>query len=158
MALFDELDVDGTYHAVQWFFYDRYPVIKRRSGAWDDYSSPSLDGMPKAPSAGNTSEKSMIQHSTYASAYYAVQYAIRGCSHDSQIIIKGKYIGNLSDDQVRARLLINGNGAFRRRVKRACCEFADCIDPACEKFNVQRGEHDLIPKLRKYLKARAPRN
>lgn len=155
MALFQELDVDGTYHAVQWFFYDRYPVIKRRSGAWDDYSSPSLDGMPKAPSAGNTSEQSMIQHSEYASAYYAVHYAVGGCSRDSQIIIKGKYLGNLSDAEVRERLLINGNGAFRRRIKKACCEFADCIDPACEKFHVKRGNGDLIPKLRRYISTHA---
>lgn len=33
VALFDELDVDGTYHAVRWFFYERLPEIKRKAGA-----------------------------------------------------------------------------------------------------------------------------
>ncbi len=153
MALFQELDVVGTYHAVQWFFYDRYPVIKRRSGTWGDYTSPSIDGMPKAPSKGNSSEKKMIEHGVYASACYAVQYALEGCSHESQIILVGKYIKGMSDDDVKERLAISGNGAFRRRLKRACCEFADCIVPACETFKVARkGEDSLIPELRRYVK------
>ena len=150
MALFETLDVNGTYHAVQNFFYDRYPVIKRRSGAWGDYSSPSFDGMPKAPAKGNGTENAMIEHSIYASALYAVHYAIQGCSKESQAIIVGKYIKELSDDTIRCRLAVSGNGAFRRRLKKACCEFADCIDPACERFKVKRGKEGLIPKLRRY--------
>lgn len=152
MALFETLDVNGTYHAVQNFFYDRYPVIKRRSGAWGDYSSPSFDGMPKAPSKGNSTENSMIEHSIYASALYAIHYAIKGCSKESQIIIDGKYIKELPDDTIRRRLVVSGNGAFRRRLQKACCEFADCIDPACERFKVKRGKEELIPELRRYQK------
>lgn len=150
MALFETLDVNGTYHAVQNFFYDRYPVIKRRSGAWGDYSSPSFDGMPKAPVKGNGTESAMIEHSIYASALYAVHYAIQGCSSESQAIIVGKYIKELPDDTIRCRLAVSGNGAFRRRLKKACCEFADCIDPACEMFKVKRGKEGLIPELRCY--------
>ena len=144
VALFDELDVDGTYHAVRWFFYERLPEIKRKAGAWGDYSSPSVDGMPKAPSAGNGSERRMINHSRYASALYAVRYAIKGCSLTSQKIIQLKYIDELPNWKIKNQIGYKGNGTYNKLVKQAALEFADCIEPACDYYSV---EEKIIPDL-----------
>ena len=144
VALFDELDVDETYHAVRWFFYERLPEIKRKAGAWGDYSSPSIDGMPKAPSAGNGSERRMINHSRYASALYAVRYAIKGCSLTSQKIIQLKYIDELPNWKIKNQIGYTGNSTFSSLVKRAACEFADCIEPACDYYAVSE---KIIPDL-----------
>ena len=148
-ALFDELDVDGTYRTVRWFFYERLPEIKRKAGAWGDYSSPSVDGMPKAPSAGNGSERRMINHSRYASALYAVRYAIRGCSVVGQKIIELKFIEELPNWKIKQQIGYTGNSTFNNLVKRTACEFADCIEPACDYYSV---EEAIIPDLHLHKK------
>lgn len=144
MALFDELDVDETYWKVRWFFYKRLPEIKRKSGAWGDYSSPSIDGMPKAPSQGNGSERRMINHSLYASALFAVKFAIKGCDKTSQIIIQLKYIDESPNWKIKRRIGYTGNDTFNRLTKKAACEFADCIEPACDFYSVPE---NIIPDL-----------
>lgn len=144
VELSDELDVDGTYRAVIWFFHERLPEIKRKAGAWGDYRSPSVDGMPKAPSGGNRSERRRINHSRYASALYAVRYAIKGCSITSQKIIQLKYIDELPNWKIKNQIGYKGNGTYNKLVKQAALEFADCIEPACDYYFV---EEKIIPDL-----------
>lgn len=144
VALFDELDVDGTYRAVRWFFYERLPEIKRKAGVWGDYSSPSFDGMRKASSAGNGSERRMINHSRYASALCAVKYALKGCSVVSQKIIQLKYVEELPNWKIKNQIGYKGNGTYNKLVKQAALEFADCIEPACDYYSV---EEKIIPDL-----------
>ena len=144
VALFNELDVDGTCRKVRWFFDERLPEIKRKAGAWGDYTSPSIDGMPKAPSSGNGSERRMINHSRYASALYAVKYSLKGCSITSQKIIKLKFVEELPNWKIKNQIGYKGNGTYNKLVKRAALEFADCIEPACDYYSV---EEEIIPDL-----------
>lgn len=149
VALFDELDIKGTYRCVRWFLYDRLPEIKRKAGAWGDYTSPSIDGMPKAPSSGNGSERRMVNHAVYSSALYAVQYAFKGCSTTSQTILKLKYIEEMPNWKIKSKIGYQGNDTFNRLVKKAACEFADCIEPACDLYAVPE---EIIPDLHIYKK------
>lgn len=149
MALFQELDVKATYHRVRWFFDECYPQIKRKSGSWGDYKSPAITGMPKAPSGGNSSERRMVDHSLYASALYAVKFAMRGCTHDSQLIIQHRFIEDHTIRETKGSLGISGNASFQKLMKQAACEFADCIEPACDYYHVP---DDIIPDLHSYKK------
>ena len=149
VQLFPQLDKDRTFFKVQDFLYNAYPEIKRRAGSWGDYSSPTVDDMPKALSYGNSSERRMIEHALYGSAVYAVHYAIKHCSATSQIIIKCRYFEELSNSKVKARIGYSGNDAYYSRLKSACAEFADCLEPACNYYGVPE---EIIPDLHVYQK------
>ncbi|MBB1078950.1 hypothetical protein H5S09_04125 [Limosilactobacillus sp. STM2_1] len=149
MQLFPQLDKEATFLKVQDFLYNVYPEVKRRAGSWGDYSSPTVDDMPKAPSYGNSSERRMLEHALYGGAVCAVNYAVKHCSIMSQTIIKCRYLEGMSNDKVKKRIGYSGNDTYYSKLKMACSEFADCLEPACHYYGVSE---EIIPDLHVYQK------
>ena len=148
VAFESNLDMKGTYHAVRYFFDKKYPIIKRKSGVWGDVSSVVLDGMPKQQSHINNVENRMVDHSIYAGAIYAIHYAIAGCTDISQKIIKQRFINGLEVYKIREIIGIYGHATCDKKIRIAACEFADCIEPSCDRFKVPK---DIIPNLHVYI-------
>lgn len=67
--------LNTVYHNVDNFFKDDYPTIYRKSSEWF-ITSPSLDGMPKAPVQTNKNEDKFINHSIYDMANKIIHAAI----------------------------------------------------------------------------------
>lgn len=149
VQLFPQLDKDRTFLKVQDFLYNVYPELKRRAGTWGDYSSPTVDDMPKAPSYGNSSERRMVEHAAFGSAVCAVHYAIKHCSATSRTIIKYRYLKGLSNSKIKGMIGYSGNDTYYSKLKSACAEFADCLEPACNYYGVSE---EIIPDLHVYQK------
>ena len=149
MQLFPQLDKNATFLKVQDFFNNVYPEIHRRAGSWGDYNSPTVDDMPKAPSYGNSSERRMIEHALYGGALYAIRHAMEHCSTVSRAIIKYRYFEGLSNSKVKSLIGYTGNDTYYQKVKSACAEFADCLEPACDYYGVSE---EIIPDLHVYEK------
>lgn len=139
----DKQQLNSAYSVVDSFMKYEFPRIQRQSGAWL-YSSPKFDNMPISPNNSNSSERRMINHSLANNAYHAIISAIDGCSKESQVIIKGRYLQGLTGNAIKARLSIAGNSVYYDKVKYACLELADCLEGVRSYYHVPI---EVIPDL-----------
>lgn len=122
---------------VRRFFLDddykhNYQRLKREAGAWGELKSPTIDPTGVSGSTGNATEDRFIHHAEAFKAVRAVDFAINGCSKDSQEIISKRYIRRMKVWQVRQLMGIRGNQTWRDKDDSACLEFAQCMETACD--------------------------
>ena len=141
MRLLPEYDKQATIKNVRSFFYDddKYERICRRAGDWGLHS-PGMDitGIPGG-SAGNSSERKALSHVDYNNAKRAVSFAIRGCTHDSQVILKNRYLPGRKYRMPVYQLvtiLHCGRDKYYTLDDQACWDFADTIEAGCEIYHV----------------------
>lgn len=145
LELIRPIDKEATLANVhQFFFNDRYyPTIRRRSGDWG-LKSPQMDvtGIP-ASGGGNHSEEKYLDVAHYRQAKRAVEYAIAGCKHRSQQILKYEYQQQLPIVECKELVGLYGHDTYQHADHYACFEFADTIEVARVLFCVT----DLIPRI-----------
>ncbi|TGY64019.1 ArpU family phage packaging/lysis transcriptional regulator [Limosilactobacillus reuteri] len=136
--------LNTVYHNVDNFLKDDYPTIYRKSSEWF-ITSPSLDGMPKAPVQTNKNEDRFISHSIYDMANKVIHAAIGGCSEESKVIIQGRYFDKLKQQHIQMKLNVSGNSPYYRKLKRACLEYAECLATISKYYHIDKS---IIPDLR----------
>ena len=155
---FRPIDHEATVQAVKSFFSEQecdygynYQELKRLSGAWGELKSPSLNttGGSSTGSIDNTVERRFIKHAECLRAVNAVDYALEGCDRMSRSIILRHYIRHESVRVVRNSLCISGNETWTKLNKRACYQFAQCMEYTIELYQVNR---ELIPPLQIFVK------
>ena len=141
MELLPEIDKQATIDQVRDFFYDddKYERICRRAGDWGLHS-PIMDitGVPGG-GAGNSSERKFLTYVDYNNAKRAVYFAVKGCSHDSRLILEHRYITGKRDRLAVYQMvgLLNcGRDKYYSLDDEACWEFADTVETGCEIYHV----------------------
>lgn len=137
----DKRQLDNAFVAVNSFMRNKFPRIQRESGGWL-YSSPSFDEIPNSPTKTNISERRMINHTVANNANCAVMSALGGCSEESQIILKGRYLHGLTGNIIKEKINVAGNSTYQNRVKKACLELADCLEGVRNYYHIPT---DVIP-------------
>lgn len=145
MGLIPNINEEATMSNVRTFFFNEkyYPSIRRRSGDWG-LKSPQVDitGIP-ASGGGNHSEDMYLEVAHYRQAKRAVDYAIAGCMHRSQQILKYEYQQQLPIVECKELVGLYGHDTYQHADRYACFEFAETIEVARVLYCVT----DLIPKI-----------
>lgn len=134
MGLLPEINENATVNRVRHFLRDddKFPRLKRLSGAYDELQSPQMDitGI-HGSGIGNTVENRYVMHSYYYAAYKAVMLTIDCLSCESRLIMHRKYLEKMPNWKV-AQLLGVASTQFGQRDRKACFEFADCLQGIAE--------------------------
>ncbi|MDD6432312.1 MAG: ArpU family transcriptional regulator [Lactobacillaceae bacterium] len=135
-----DIDCQATARKVTRFFdkkLDRYLALsgKRRY----DLKSPSMDGMPKAPSRGNSSENRMLAIWLASEVVDCVGCAMRNMTRESQKILINRYSDQMLTYNIAQELNISA-ATYSRKQERALCEFAD-------RFEFQVMKHNIIGEV-----------
>lgn len=147
MGLLPEFDKQSTIECVREFFYDddKYERICRRAGDWGLHS-PNMDITGVSSSgAGNSSESKFLTYVDYNNAKRAVDFAVKGCSHDSRLILEYRYLPGKRERVTvyqMVAMLHCGRDKYYSLDDEACWEFADTIEPGCE---INHVDPDIIP-------------
>lgn len=145
MGLIPNINEEETIANVKTFFFNEkyYPTIRRRSGDWG-LKSPQMDvtGIP-ASGGGNHNEEKYLDVAHYRQAKRAVEYAIAGCKHRSQQILKYEYQQQLPIMECKNLIGLYGHDTYQKADRYACFEFADTIEAARVLYCVT----DLIPAI-----------
>lgn len=110
--------------------YDFQNYLNRAGMHRTDLSSPQLDPTSVSSHGGNSAENKMFRLYDYQAKCLAVYQTIMDCEENenkgirSKSILKLRYLDDLSDSQVEARLHLSGS-RYRYKKNRALCEFAD---------------------------------
>lgn len=145
MGLLPDIDENATVSQVRHFLRDddKLPRLERLSGAWCELKSPTMDVTGVHGSgAGNATENRYVMHAYYYTAYQAVMQAIDYLSHDSQLIIRKKYLESMPNWQV-AQVIGVASTQFGKRDRKACFEFADCLEGLAESRGLEEFDLDL---------------
>lgn len=152
---FRPIDREATVQAVKSFFSDRecyngynYQELKRLSGAWGELKSPSLSVTGVGSSTDNGIEQRFIKHAECLRAVQAVEYAINGCDRVSYVIMRRRYIERVPVKEIRNILHIAGNATWYKLDRRACCQFAQCMEAAAALYHVNQ---QILPRLQVFL-------
>ncbi|MCC6096976.1 hypothetical protein [Limosilactobacillus sp.] len=152
---FRPIDRAATVQAVKSFFSDRecydgynYQELKRMSGAWGELKSPALSATGGGSGIDNGVEQRFIKHAECLRAVQAVNHALEGCDRMCRDILVQHYIKNEPVRNVRDALHISGNATWSNLDKRACYQFAQCMEYAIDLYKVNRG---LVPPLQIFL-------
>lgn len=143
MVLFQEIDRQATARRVAHFFdkkLDRYLALsgKRRY----DLKSPSMDGMPKAPSHGNGSESRMLNIWLAEEVVDCVGCAMRNMTKESQRILLSRYSDQMLTYNIARELSISSS-TYSRKQEKALCEFADRFEFQLVKHGIHTEIDDL---------------
>lgn len=145
MGLLPDIDENATVIQVRHFLRDddKLPRLERLSGAWYELKSPTMDMTGVHGSgAGNATENRYVMHACYYAAYQAVMQSIDYLSHDSQLIIRKKYLESMPNWQV-AQMIGVASTQFGERDRKACFEFADCLQGLAESRGLEEFDLDL---------------
>lgn len=131
-----DIDCQATAHKVTQFLdkkLDRYLALsgKRRF----DLKSPSMDGMPKAPTKGNASENRMIAIWFAEQVVDCVGCAMRNMTKESQKILLNRYSDQMLTYTIAQELSIS-SATYSRKQEQALCEFADRFEYQVMKHNI----------------------
>lgn len=140
LSLYPEIDCQATAEKVMHFLdrnLDRYLALagKRRF----DLKSPSFDGMPKAPSMGNSNENRLLAIWTAEQVVDCVGKAMRNLTKGSQMIMLKRYSDEMTAYNIAEDLCISST-TYNRKQERALCEFAD-------RFEYQLAKHGITEEL-----------
>ena len=138
-----EIDYVATAKKVTNFLdkkLDRYLALsgKRRF----DLKSPSMDGMPKAPTKGNASENRMLAIWLAENVVDCVGQAMRNLTNESQQILLSRYSDQMLTYNIAQELSIS-SATYSRKQEQALCEFADRFEFQVFKHNIQAEVADL---------------
>lgn len=138
-----EIDYVSTAKKVTNFLdkkLDRYLALsgKRRF----DLKSPSMDGMPKAPTKGNASENRMLAIWLAENVVDCVGQAMRNLTSESQQILLSRYSDQMLTYNIAQELSIS-SATYSRKQEQALCEFADRFEFQVFKHNIQAEVADL---------------
>lgn len=138
-----EIDYVATAKKVTNFLdkkLDRYLALsgKRRF----DLKSPSMDGMPKAPTKGNASENRMLAIWLAENVVDCVGQAMRNLTSESQQILLSRYSGSMMVYKIAEELNYSAS-TYTRRQEKALCEFADRFEYQVVKHKIDREVQDL---------------
>ena len=144
MNLLPKPDKKATINRVKHFFTDNdgWPQIKRLSGCQTPYFA-----KQRIPNVED--DDRYHRYLSFCMAYQTVQNAVGGCSKDSQIIIKSKYLPSgesiMADWKIQ-QVLNCEKTKYRELDAEARLEFADCLESEAFKAGVTQ----IIPDLHEY--------
>ena len=138
-----DIDCQATARKVTRFFdkkLDRYLALsgKRRY----DLKSPSMDGMPKAPAKGNSSENRMLAIWLAEQVVDCVGCAMRNMTKESQKILLNRYSDQMLTYTIAQELSIS-SATYSRKQEQALCEFADRFEYQVIKHGIVKEVNDL---------------
>lgn len=138
-----EIDYVATAKRVTNFLdkkLDRYLALsgKRRF----DLKSPSMDGMPKAPTRGNASENRMLAIWLAENVVDCVGQAMRNLTSESQQILLSRYSDSMMVYKIAEELNYSAS-TYTRRQEKALCEFADRFEYQVVKHKIDGEVQDL---------------
>nr|DAX90268.1 MAG TPA: transcriptional regulator [Caudoviricetes sp.] len=127
LTIFDKyIDHKATEDNVKQFLSREYPRMKRIAGRdRTGVSSPSMDGMPKGSSYGNSVERRLVQSIYAKQVVEAVQDAIHCCDAFSCKVLTMLYINGYSDTQTYTAIGYQRSNYFSRVKPKALLQFAD---------------------------------
>ena len=138
-----EIDYVATAKRVTNFLdkkLDRYLALsgKRRF----DLKSPSMDGMPKAPTRGNASENRMLAIWLAENVVDCVGQAMRNLTSESQQILLSRYSDSMMVYKIAEELNYSAS-TYTRRQEKALCELADRFEYQVVKHKIDGEVQDL---------------
>ena len=127
LSLFQDIDQKKTADNVRQFFKSDFPRIRRMALASADLHSPVSSDMPKSDVVGNTNENGLVKRIWANSCLDSINYALKACDQQSQIIIESEYIKNMARWQIANYLHIE-HSQYHRAQRVAYNQFADTFE------------------------------
>jgi len=125
--VFPEVDEKKTRQKVASFLSRTLPrMVRITSKSLTELRSQRLDGMPKASSSDNDSDRRIVQHLYAEQVVKQVKQAISQCDQESQNILNMLYFKGYSDTQCYMALGRSGSSYSHLYKPQALLEFADC--------------------------------
>lgn len=125
--IFPEVNEQKTRQKVASFLSRTLPrMVRITSKSLTELRSQRLDGMPKASSSDNDSDRRIVQHLYAEQVVQQVKQAISQCDQESQDILKMLYFKNYSDTQCCMELKRSKSVYSHVYKPQALLEFADC--------------------------------
>ena len=107
-----------------------------------DLQSPSMDGMPKPASHGNSSEDRMLNIWLAENVVECVGLAMRNMTRDSQQVMTKRYSDSMTVYNIASELNYSASTYTRGREK-ALCEFADRFEYQVVRHGIENEVRDL---------------
>lgn len=125
--VFPEINEQKTRQKVSSFLSRTLPrMIRISSKPLTELRSQRLDGMPKASSNSNDSDRRIVQHLYAEEVVKQVKQAISQCDQESQKILNMLYFKGYSDTQCYMALGRSESSMSHVYKPQALLEFADC--------------------------------
>lgn len=143
MSLNLEIDYQATARKVTDFLgskLDRYLALSGKQRF--NLKSPSIDGMPKAPSKGNASEARILNIWLAEEVVDCVGCAMRNLTSESQRIMLDRYSDQMAAYNIAQKLSISA-ATYNRKQEQALCEFADRFEYQIVKHGIYTEIDDL---------------
>lgn len=138
-----DIDCQATARRVTRFFDEKLDHYLALSGKQRfDLKSLAMDGMPKAPPKGNSSENRMLTIWLASEVVDCVGCAMRNMTKESQKILLSRYSDQMLTYNIARELNISA-ATYSRKQERALCEFADRFEFQVMKHNIVREVSDL---------------
>lgn len=119
---------------------DRYLALSGKHRF--DLKSPNMDGMPKAPTKGNSSENRMLSIWLAEEVVDCVGCAMRNMTKESQKILLSRYSDQMLTYNIARELNISA-ATYTRKQEKALCEFADRFEFQLVKHGIHTEVDDL---------------
>lgn len=143
MSLNLEIDYQATAKKVTDFLgekLDRYLALSGKQRF--DLKSPSVDGMPKAPTKGNSNENRILNIWLAEEVVDCVGCTIRNMTAESRQIMLGRYSDQMLAYNIAKRLNVSA-ATYNRKQEQALCEFADRFEYQIVKHGIYTEVDDL---------------
>ena len=119
---------------------DRYLALSGKQRF--NLKSPSIDGMPKAPSKGDASETRILNIWLAEEVVDCVGCAMRNMTAESQRIMLDRYSDQMAAYNIAQKLSISA-ATYNRKQEQALCEFADRFEYQIVKHGIYTEIDDL---------------
>lgn len=119
---------------------DRYLALSGKHRF--DLKSPNMDGMPKVPAKGNSSENRMLSIWLAEEVVDCVGCAMRNMTKESQKILLSRYSDQMLTYNIARELNISA-ATYTRKQEKALCEFADRFEFQLVKHGIHTEVDDL---------------
>lgn len=120
------IDKEKTQRNVKRLLKDELPRLERIAGE-SLIKAASMDGMPKAPSRGNSQEDRIVQRLTAHEIIVASIKAIHACSATSERVLDMLYLQKMSDTMVYMTIGYQKSQFYNHVKPKALMEFSEAF-------------------------------